>query len=71
MFSRFDPLTKENIYFGTTFEAKIPKENTYRVTHQVRQNLLLTSKHKFRFGLASPGYARPKQNLCFDVNRRF
>ena len=35
----------------------------YRVTHHVVQNLPLTSKPKFLFGLA-----RPKQNFCFDVN---
>ena len=39
----------------------------YRVTHQVVTNLPLTSKHKFRFGLACPGLARPKRNCCFDV----
>ena len=38
----------------------------YRVTHQVEPNLPLTSKQKFRFGLA-----RQKQNLCYDVNGRF
>ena len=37
---------------------------TYRVTHQVVTNLLLTSKQKFRFGLVC-------QNFCFDVNGRF
>ena len=30
----------------------------YRVTHHVGQNLLLTSKQKFRFGLAWPGQAK-------------
>ena len=43
----------------------------YRVTHHVRQNIPLTSKQKFRFGLARPAHARPKRNSCFDVNRRF
>ena len=43
----------------------------YKVTHQVVTNLPLTSKQKFRFGLARPGQARPKQNFCFEVNRRF
>ena len=33
----------------------------YRVTYQVVKNLLLTSKQKFRFGLARPGQARPSQ----------
>ena len=42
----------------------------YRVTHQVVQNLPLTSKKKFSFGLARPGQARPKQNFTFEVNRR-
>ena len=43
----------------------------YRVTHHVRQNLLLTSKQEFRFGLAWAGLARPKRNFCFKVNGRF
>ena len=43
----------------------------YRVTHHVRQNLLLTSKQELSFGLAWPGQARPKRNFCFDVNWRF
>ena len=30
----------------------------YRVTHHVGQNLPLTSKQKFRFGLARPGKAK-------------
>ena len=33
----------------------------YRVTHHIGQNLLLTSKQKFRFGLARPG--QPKMEL--------
>ena len=45
--------------------------STYRVTIQLVQNLLLTSKLKFRFGLARPGQARPKRNFCFEVNGRF
>ena len=40
----------------------------YRVTHHVGSNLLLTSKQKFRFGLACPDLARPKRNFCFGVN---
>ena len=43
----------------------------YRVTIQLVQNLPLTSKQKFRFGLDWPGLARPKRNFCFEVNRRF
>ena len=35
---------------------------SYRVTHHVVQNLPLTSKQKFRLGLA---------NFRFEVNRRF
>ena len=35
------------------------------------QNLPLTSKEKFRFGLASPGMTRPKRNFSFEVNGRF
>ena len=33
----------------------------YRVTQHVGSNLLLTSKQKFRFGLARSGQARPGQ----------
>ena len=33
------------------------------------QNLLLTSKHKFRFGLTCPALARPKRNFWTEVNR--
>ena len=36
----------------------------YRVTIQLMTNLLLTSKQKFRFGLAMPDQARPKRNFC-------
>ena len=35
------------------------------------QNLPLTSKLKFRFGLACLGLSRPIRNFCFEVNRRF
>ena len=44
----------------------------YRVTEQLVQNLLLTSKQKFRFGLAWPGDWRG-QSRTFppEVNRRF
>ena len=38
---------------------------TYRVTIQVRPNLLLSSKLKFRFGLARHGQTRPKRNFGF------
>ena len=37
----------------------------YKVNFQLVQNVLLTSKQKFRFGLA-----RSKRNLCFEVNGR-
>ena len=37
----------------------------YRVTHLVVQNLPLTSKQKFHFGLAWPGHARPGQNRTY------
>ena len=43
----------------------------YRVTHHVVSNLPLTSKQKFRFCLARPGQARPKQNFTFEINGRF
>ena len=38
----------------------------YRVTIQLVANLLLTSKHKYRFGLAWP-----KLNFYFEANWRF
>ena len=41
------------------------------MTIQLVQNLLLTSRQKFRFGLARPGQARPKRNFCLEVNWRF
>ena len=41
------------------------KIETYRVTHQAVTNLLLTSKHKFRFSLARSGQARHKTELMF------
>ena len=43
----------------------------YRVTHLVDSNLLLTSKPRFRIGLACPDRARTKWNFCFDANGRF
>ena len=43
----------------------------YRVTHQVVTSLPLTSKQKFRFGLARPDLSRPKRNFCIEVNGRF
>ena len=35
----------------------------YRVTIPLVQNLQLTSKQKFRFGLALPDLVRPKRNF--------
>ena len=46
-------------------------QHNYRVTRLLAQNLLLTSKVKFRFSLARPGQAKPKRNFCLEVNRRF
>ena len=46
-------------------------EQYYRVTITLVQNLLLTSKPKFRFGLARAGQGRPKRNFWFEVNGRF
>ena len=43
----------------------------YRVTHHLVQNLLLTSKQKFRFGLVWPGLTRPKCYFFLEVNGRF
>ena len=45
--------------------------NRYRVTIHLVQNLPLTSKQKFHFGLACPDLARPKRNFSFEVNGRF
>ena len=45
----------------------ISYEPEYRVTIQLVQNLPLTSKQKFRFGLARPHGL----DICFEVNRRF
>ena len=62
-------------YYGTFSHHPLPTPYKchlmYRVTHHVVQNLPLTSKHKFRFGLARPGQARQKRNFCFEVNGRF
>ena len=43
----------------------------YRVTIPLVQNLPLTSKQTFRFGLGRIGQARPKRNFCFEVNGKF
>ena len=43
----------------------------YRVTIQLVMNLPLTSKQKFRFGLARTGLDRPNRNFCFEVNEGF
>ena len=43
----------------------------YRMTRLLVQNCPLTSKVKFRFGLARPGQGRPKWNFTFEVNGRF
>ena len=44
--------------------------DVYRGTYLLDSNLPLTSKDKFRIGLACPALARPKRNFWFDVNRR-
>ena len=43
----------------------------YRVTIPLVQNIPLTSKPKFHFGLACPGLARPKWNFCLAFKGRF
>ena len=43
----------------------------YRVTIQLVQSLLLTSKLKFRFSLARPGKARPKRNFFLESTGGF
>ena len=40
-------------------------DGLYKVTHHVVQNLLLTSKQKFHFGLAWHGLAWPGQSGTF------
>ena len=37
------------------------------MTHLADTNLLLSSKQKFRIGLACSDLARPKQNFCLDM----
>ena len=44
-----------------TFEPRLMTITVYRVTHHIGQNLQLTSKQKFRFGLACPDLARSKR----------
>ena len=61
LFCLFRRTTKCGDFFLHTF---------YRVTIQLVANLPLTSRQKFRFDLARPGQARPKRNLCFEVNGR-
>ena len=45
----------------------MPEVVRYRVTHHVVQNLLLTAKQKFCFGLARPGQV--KTELMFLSKR--
>ena len=47
--------------YRVTIKLVLNMKQDYRVTHQVVTNLPLTSKQKFRFGLAWPGLARPGQ----------
>ena len=49
----------------------LPLSTEYRVTIPLVQNLRLTSRQKFRFGLARPGQTRPKRNFSLEGNRRF
>ena len=65
------PSDKHDAHSLFTLSFLVKLEGHYRVTHQVVPNLLLTSKQKFHFGLARPGQARPKWNICFEVNGRF
>ena len=51
--------------------AEVALKEIYRVTITLVQNLLLTSKQMFRFGLARAGQVRPKRNFWFEVNGRF
>ena len=54
--------------------SPLPRCNSmfyYRVTIPLVQNLQLTSRQKFRFGLARPGQAKPKRNFCLEINWRF
>ena len=61
---------------GDDLDFKLARDSNkvgvlYRVTITLVQNLLLTSKQKFRFGLARAGQVRPKRNFWFEVNGRF
>ena len=51
------------LYSGLFWAVAQERCLVYRVTHHVGQNLPLTSKQKFRFGLVWPGLTRPKQNF--------
>ena len=57
---------RENLKLG-----KVSKKHMYSVTHHIVQNLLLTSKQKFRFGLARPSRARTKQNFSLKSTGGF
>ena len=52
-------------------KLRFSMRSMYRVTIQLVQNLQLTSKPKFRFGLARTGQGRPKRNFGFEVTGRF
>ena len=58
-------------YWTTSKDVAQEMEGNYKVTIQLVANLPLTSKLKFRFGLACPCLARPKRNFGFEVNGRF
>ena len=66
--ARLSSLLK-GVHLGCVYTFAILYHHT--VTHLVDSDLLLTSKQKFRFGLARSGQARPIRNFCFDVNGRF
>ena len=56
-----------NSYSGKEKEA-VAVSVFFRVTIPLVQNLQLTTRQKFRFGLACPGLARAKRNFCLEVN---
>ena len=61
-------LARRNKFHQTTYKSYF--RALYRVTKQLEQNVPLTSKQKFLFGLAWPDLDRPKRNFCLEVNGR-
>ena len=60
-------LRRLHLFDGSRTHARLLE--TYRVAIQRVLNLLLTSKQKFRFGLARPGQAQAIAELLFCSQR--